>query len=560
MKRLEWQPDLGRIVIRFSYDPLLVAEVKKIPGRQWHRDQKLWSVPLDSVGEAARILMPLGFDPAPEVERCLNGEVEGLAGIGEQVAEAATPSDQVNAGWSVTRLNETVRDVLQSSVPETIWLQGEVLEFDRNRQRDHIFFKIVEKVEGEDRPRASVTAVLFLRNKDRVLKRFAETETDLADGLQIRVQVRVDLYVQNGSYQVVVEDIDPTYTLGEIAQRRERIMAEIRKRGLEQQNLSIPWPLVPLRIGVLTSPDSDAWKDLIHELRGSGFAFEVALYGVHVQGERTEREVLEGLKYFEQRAAEFDVLLLVRGGGSRADLMAFDSLPLALAVAQHPLKIMVGIGHQADRSVLDDLSHSEKTPTAAGQQLVQQVSGFWQRVRDQGARIMIGARHRVDRCRADLNGSRSQIARGTSLAMLEQRRRLQLQASGLESAAAGQLGEARGTIRASRQRLSSGTARVFRVAADQRSGQEGRLQASATLQLARERERLAARQVQVRGADPQTILARGFAWVRDQSGHTIGSHAGVSIDQKVTVRFVDGVVDARIEATRSDSSVGLSSR
>ncbi len=560
MKRLEWQADLGRIVIRFSYDPLLVAEVKMIPGRQWHRDQKLWSVPLGSAGEAARILMPLGFEPTAEVERLLNGEVEGLAGIGEQVAETAAPSDPVSEGWSVTRLNETVRDALQRSLPETIWLQGEVLEFDRNSHRDHIFFKIVEKVEGEDRPRASVTAVLFQGNKDRVLKRFAETETDLTDGLQVRIQVRVDLYVLNGSYQVVVEDIDPTYTLGEIARRRERILAELRNRGLEQQNLSRHWPLVPLRIGVLTSPGSDAWKDLIDELRGSGFSFDVALYGVHVQGERTEAEVLKGLEYFEQHAADFDGLLLVRGGGSRADLMAFDSLPLALAVAQHPLKIMVGIGHQADRSVLDEIAHSEKTPTAAGQQLVQQVSGFWQRVRDQVSRIMIGARHRIDRSQSSLNSSRSQIARGASLAMLEQRRRLQLVASGLESSAAGQFGEARGMLKASRQWLSSATARALRVAADQRVGQVERLQTSACQQLLRQRERLAVRQVQVRGADPQTILARGFAWVRDRSGRTIGSQAGVCIDQEISVRFVDGVVDARIEASRSDSSVGLSSR
>ena len=131
VKQLEWIPDLGRIVIRFPYDPMLVTEVKTIPGRRWHRDQKIWSVPLERVGEAARILLPLGFEPTPQVEKILNGEVEGLAGLAQQVEEAANQDESYQDGWSVSRLNEAAREALVQSVPATIWLHGEVLEFDR---------------------------------------------------------------------------------------------------------------------------------------------------------------------------------------------------------------------------------------------------------------------------------------------------------------------------------------------------------------------------------------------------------------------------------------------
>ncbi|MEE2856034.1 MAG: exodeoxyribonuclease VII large subunit [Planctomycetota bacterium] len=557
---MEWLADLGRIVIRFTYDPMLVEEVKSIPGRRWHRDRKFWSIPIESVGEAATLLLPLGFDPSSEVEGLLNGDVEGLAGLAQLVAENSGDSEAMDDGWSVTRLNETVRDAVLSSVPETVWLVGEVLEFDRNRHRDHVFFRIVEKTEGDDTPCATVSAVLFRGNRDRVLSRFEAAETDLVDGLQVRIQVRVDLYVQGGSYQVVVEDIDPAYTLGEIARRRERILAEVRKQGLHDRNLSLPFPQPALRIGVLTSPGSDAWKDLIEELRQSGFSFDVTLVGVHVQGDRAETELLAGLSYFQQRKAQFDALVLIRGGGSRADLMAFDSLPLALAVAKHPLKIVVGIGHQADRSVLDEIAHSEKTPTAAAQHMVQLVSEYWQGVRDQVARIMVGAAHSIHASRLDLKRLDARLIGASELALLENRRALQARGGWLAARAAGHLGEARGVLWALRQRLQADSLRMLARAGESRQRQQQRLQMGALASLRREGERHQARKSRVQGADPRTILSRGFAWVKDESGRTISSSEESLKGSKIEVRLRDGVLDARVEATRIDPSAGLSSR
>ncbi len=560
MKRLEWLADLGRIVIRFSYDPMLVEEVKSIAGRRWHRDQKFWSIPIESAGEAATLLLPLGFDPSSEVEGLLNGDVEGLAGLAQLVAENSGSSESKDSGWSVTRLNETVRDAVIRSVPETVWLVGEVLEFDRNRHRDHVFFRIVEKTEGDDTPCATVSAVLFRGDRDRVLSRFEAAETELVDGLQVRVQVRVDLYVQSGSYQVVVEDIDPSYTLGEIARRRERILAEVRKQGLQDRNLSLPFPKPALRVGVLTSPGSDAWKDLIEELRQSGFAFDVTLHGVHVQGDRAETELLAGLSYFQKREAQFDVLLLIRGGGSRADLMAFDSLPLALAVAKHPLKIVVGVGHQADRSVLDEIAHSEKTPTAAAQQLVRLVSEYWQGVRGQVARIMVGAAHSIHTSRLDQQRLHALIIGASELALLERRRALQARGGSLAARAAGHIGEAKGVLWALRRGLHSGSLRMLERARSHQVQQQQGLLGGAMSCLGREGERQQARKARVQGADPSTILSRGFAWVKDESGRTISTADASLKGSKIEVRLRDGVLDARVEAARIDPSAGLSSR
>lgn len=559
VKRMDWNADLGRIVLSFSYDEMLIEEVKSIAGRKWHRDHKFWSVPLESAGEAARVLIPLGFETAKDLEKLLTGEVEGLAGMARSATDPAPdPGDPQADGWTVTRLNETVREALQLSVPRSIWLVGEVLEFDRNQHRENIFFRIVEKQQDDDKPRASVTAIIWQGQRQKVLDRFAETGSDLEDGLQIRIKVRVDLYVGTGSFQVVVEDIDPSYTLGEIARRRERILAEIRKKGLTDQNQSLPWPEAPLRIGVITSPGSDAWKDLIDELANSGFSFDVSLFGVHVQGERTEQDVLAALSYFEQRATDYDVVLLIRGGGSRADLLAFDSLPLALAVAQHPLKIVIGIGHQADRSVLDELAHSEKTPTAVGQLLIQRVSDSWLTIRDRVARIMLSASRSLQTLNSDLQWLQSRVSQGIELAVSEQKRSLQARAGTLKSSAFGQIGEARGGLRAERDRLISGGWRSLRSQQDRWQRTSESLRHCAHQSFAREQERWSARNGQLRAADPMRILSRGFAWVRGESGKTIRTIGDSKTGEMLEVQIRDGVIDARVERSRKDPPADLS--
>ncbi|MGE4632089.1 MAG: exodeoxyribonuclease VII large subunit [Planctomycetota bacterium] len=556
---MDWNADLGRIVLSFSYDKMLIEEVKSIAGRKWHRDHKFWSVPLESAGEAARVLIPLGFETAKDLEKLLTGEVEGLAGMARSATDPAPdPGDPQADGWTVSRLNETVREALQLSVPRSIWLVGEVLEFDRNQHRENIFFRIVEKQQDDDKPRASVTAIIWQGQRQKVLDRFAETGSDLEDGLQIRIKVRVDLYVGTGSFQVVVEDIDPSYTLGEIARRRERILAEIRKKGLTDQNQSLPWPEIPLRIGVITSPGSDAWKDLIDELANSGFSFDVSLFGVHVQGERTEQDVLTALSYFEQRATDYDVVLLIRGGGSRADLLAFDSLPLAVAVAQHPLKIVIGIGHQADRSVLDELAHSEKTPTAVGQLLIQRVSDSWLTIRDRVARIMLSASRSLQTLNSDLQWLQSRVSQGIELAVSEQKRSLQARAGTLKSSAFGQIGEVRGGLRAERDRLISGGWRSLRIQQDRWQRTSESLRHCAHQSFAREQERWSARNGQLRAADPMRILSRGFAWVRGESGKTIRSIGDSKTGEMLEVQIRDGVIDARVERSRKDPPAGLS--
>ena len=188
----------------------------------------------------------LGFQAAPEVEKLLTGEIEGIAGLTQEAETIREHSGEDHASgestdWSVSRLNEEVRLAILQGMPKTLWLQGEVMGADRSLGRgsnaSHLYFRLVEKEQGADRPRAEVSAVMWNFRRDASFRKLEENGTPLEDGLKIRVKVRLDLYVARGQYQVTVEEIDPEFTLGELARRREEILAEVRRLGVERNNL-----------------------------------------------------------------------------------------------------------------------------------------------------------------------------------------------------------------------------------------------------------------------------------------------------------------------------------
>jgi exodeoxyribonuclease VII large subunit len=360
----------AHLLIRFPYREDLVAEVKNVPGRRWDSRQKTWRVPTAQVELVYATFSRHLFEFAPEVSSLLAGTLGGAPrapAVTVPVAATAT-ADAI----SVSTLNERVRGILRGGFEGSFWLVGEIVDLDKQGGRQHRFFSLVEKAPGEARPRARVEAALFEGTARTLLPRLAAggTEFTLRDGIEIRALVHVDLYVPTGRFQVVVDDIDPTFTLGKLALSREAVLLELQKLQLAERNRSLPLPTPARRIGVLASPDSDGWNDFLRQLQESGIGFDLTLVPVRVQGAELRPSMLAALAWLAERAADFDAVCILRGGGSRTDLAGFDDRDVALAVARHPLKILIGIGHQRDLSVLDAIAHSEKTPTAVAAFLV----------------------------------------------------------------------------------------------------------------------------------------------------------------------------------------------
>lgn len=550
---VELAADRANLNIRFPYRPDLVDLVKSLPSRRWDPKDKVWRVPATDVEKVYTVFSRHLFEFAPEVSALLAGTLRPAPaapaptqrkpraaklplGVDDDEDASSPPtggaSPATAPALTVSQLNAVVRDGLKKLFPDAFWVVGEVVDFDKGAGKPYRFFKLVEKSATGDAAEASVEIAMFGDVVQRLLPALARHEPPLTlrDGLEIRALVRVDLYQKTGRFQLQVQDIDPSFTLGKLALSREQVLRELAQSGLAARNRSLGFPVPALRIGVLTSPEADGWNDFLRHLEESGCGFDVTLVPVKVQGADLKPTMLAGLRWFAEHADDFDVLCIVRGGGSRTDLAWFDDRDVAFAVARHPLKVVIGIGHQRDQSVLDMIAHSEKTPTAVAQLLVRGVEDARADVRERAERLLAAVADQL----ADAGLALTRCARDVQRAATER-----LHGARVDLAGAG-------------RRLLAGTAlRLQREGAELRAAGV-RASRGAERRIERAQARLEQQATRHRLLDPRRVLARGFALVRDAQGRVLPGAAGLQAGAAIEVCFRDGRAAARVEAVRKD--------
>lgn len=531
---IELDSDGRTLLIRFPYREDLVDEIRNMPGRRWDRGGKVWKVPATHTEIVVGTFMRYGFEVTPEVSGILAGttaiveQEESSTGTKAKSGDSKAGAED-SAQWGVGELNNRVRDVLAGAFPKRVLVVGEILDFDKNQDRKHIFFTLIEK-SGQEQIAAKVDVALFERTAGKILPALAKKDLTLRDGIEILVEARVDFYPKSGRFQLIIEDIRPEFTLGKLAISREQILQELRQKGLERRNAELAMPKPALRIGVLTSPDSDGWNDFHRELETAGIGFELSLYPVKVQGAELRPTMLAGLQWFTEQSHRHDVLCILRGGGSRTDLAWFDDRDVALAVAEHPLKILCGIGHQRDRSVLDFLTHSEKTPTALAAFLVDQILEARQKILDSGRRLREIGRASIETAR------RALTARASALLRLLQ----------------GRLAGESQRLQGSANRLRRGSIGLLQLQRTDLVSRAVRVRGAARSMLAQEDHRMQTREARQRLLDPGRVLGRGYALVRDGNDKILTDISKMHAGQKLHLQLRDGRVDTTIDAIQAD--------
>jgi exodeoxyribonuclease VII large subunit len=516
---IELDRDGQHLLIRFPYREDLVDEVRNLPGRRWDRNRKVWRVPATHAEAVVSTMMRHGFEVTSEVTSIVAGTAAAPAPTKLAVAPRphAVAANQT-LPLSVSALNTRVRDHLRGAFPSNLLVVGEIVDLDKRNSGKHLFFTLVEKAPGGQRIAAAVEAVMFEGAAARILPELERHHLSLRDGIEILVEARVDLYPASGRFQLVIEAIRPEFTLGRLALSRDEILEELARRRLDRSNLERAMGTPPLRIGVLSSPDSDGWNDFLAELAGAGIGFEVGLFPIKVQGADLKPTLMAGLRWFARHAAAYDVLCVLRGGGSRTDLAGFDDLDLAIEVAQHPLKVLCGIGHQRDQTVLDAITESVKTPTAAAARLVAAVASARDSLASAQDRLATDARDAVAAARRELAAGTDRLARrvGASLVVARQgilSASLRLSSgtrTGLRSATAAidrRWDRVDGAARAMLRAEWHGTAALHRDVA--RAARARVCDTRVAIDSAADRLRL---------LDPRRVLARGYALVRDSAG------------------------------------------
>ncbi len=304
----------------------------------------------------------------------------------------------------VSELNQFIKDVINSGFPQAIWVCGEIQGYDRNKDRTHVFFELVEKDPNSKDIVARIGLVIFANRKfqiESVLRR-SENAFALKDDIEVKFACKVDFYAPHGAVRLIVEDIDPTYTLGKIAQEKQRLITLLKEKGVLDKNKELKLPTVALNIGLITAYDSAAYNDFISELQKSGIGFKIYLRDSLMQGKKAEADIVKAIDKLN-RVSALDVIVITRGGGSISDLSCFDSQLIAERIAASNFPVLSGIGHEINTTITDLAAHTyAKTPTAIAQFLVGSVQNFLNTLNEQGSKIVELAENMIDRERQRL--------------------------------------------------------------------------------------------------------------------------------------------------------------
>ena len=400
---------------------------------------------------------------------------------------------------SLFDLNALVRRSLEQCLPDEYWVQAELSDV-RSNSTGHCYLEFLQKDPRSNSLVAKARGMIW-SNIYRLLKPYFEETTGQAftSGIKVLVKVTVQFHELYG-YSLTVQDIDPTYTLGDMARRRREILLQLEEEGVLALNKELKMPMLPQRIAVISSATAAGYGDFCHQLmHNSGrLFFYTELFPALMQGNQVEESILAALDRVNARVNEFDVVVIIRGGGATSDLSGFDTYLLAAACAQFPIPIITGIGHERDDTVLDSVAHTRvKTPTAAAELLIR--------------RVMEAAEY--------LDELSFRLQQGVFALLEQEHRKLATIQTRIPTLVNRKLADARFALLAARKDLT---------------------QVTKTL-LSRQRHRLELLQQRIMDASPEKLLSRGYS-ITLKEGKVVTDATLLQAGDELTTRLLKGEV------------------
>lgn len=425
--------------------------------------------------------------------------------------------------FSLRELQLAVRERLAEAFPLPVWVAAEISEMKVNYS-GHCYLELVEKGGANGVPAAKASAVIWRSHYGPIASYFAsKTGQQLSVGMKVLVRVTISYHELYGlSFQI--QDIDPTYTVGDWEQQRQQTIARLREEGVWEMNRELGVSRVPQRVAVVSSANAAGYQDFCKEIARSAYRVELTLFDAFMQGHGAEDSIIEALERVADRADEFDVVALIRGGGSQSDLACFNSYRLCAHVAQFPLPVVTGIGHDKDESVADMVAARRlKTPTAVAAWVVEELSEF------DGELEALG--QAVERCAREF--------------LTSERQRLERNAAMIATQSLGATRRLELTLERYRSELRRASEKLLADERNRTTRAEENLRRATDYFVRSERDRLGAMAQAVAARDPQRIMALGFAVV-SLGGRAVSDASQVATGAEVAIRLAKGELKAKI--------------
>ena len=427
---------------------------------------------------------------------------------------------------SLYELNSLVRDVISMSLPDSYWVEAELSEA-REGYGGHCYMELIEKDEHSNTPIAKAHASCW-RTRWMLLKPQFERVTGqrIHAGMKVLLKVHAQFH-ENYGFSWIVDDIDPTYTMGDMARKRMEIIQTLKEEGVFDLQKELKLPMFCQRIAVISSATAAGYGDFCNQLadNGYGLQFTTALFAATMQGEGVEQSVISALNRINEEWENWDCVVIIRGGGATSDLSGFDTLALAENVANFPLPIITGIGHERDESVLDMISFQRvKTPTAAAAFLIDHLTEVYARIEDAQEAIVNYVKRRLQVERMKFERLSTQIPTLFSLVKVRQSNRLD-------------------------QLLNRLKVKAERIPADglhRLEMLEARLKEPVARKLERELHRIDMLSQRAIAQDPERLLSRGYS-ITLKDGKSIKDASQLKAGDEIETRFAKGVAKAVVK-------------
>jgi exodeoxyribonuclease VII large subunit len=405
------------------------------------------------------------------------------------------------SSYSLLELNQYIRRVISLNFDEAIWIECEIGQ--ASLSRGHWYLDLIQKEENtivaQCQAAMWANVYYFLKRKSPI-----PPEEILKQGVAVKLKVNVDFHERYG-LKLIIEDIDSSFTIGQLEMQRQAILKAIQERGLIRKNAETHLPVVVQRLAVISSERAAGYKDFVKHLEDNfyGFDIRISLLEAAMQGQAVEKEILSCLDQVETCLDDYDAVAIIRGGGGRTDLAAFDNLALAVRIARFPIPVLIGIGHEIDQSVLDLVAYqSLKTPTAVADYIIERNATFESNLDGLGIMIKEEVRQRLHNEQRHISGLAHGVNHAVRARMIREGNRLD---------------HAMHMIKQAGKHL-----------------------------VTRHQQRIDFMETLLHAIDPDQVLARGYT-ITSIDGETITEAKTLKAGMTIQTTFIDGTVKSKIE-------------
>ena len=430
--------------------------------------------------------------------------------------------NQENRSYSVKQYMTSLKQKVEST--PAVWVHGVITQI--SEKPKVVYMSIADFEEGSVIPQATVSLSCFAAKFAAIKAKIASFDNPFEIKPQIKVQllIRAEVYVPYGKLQAQILDIDPVYTLGELALTNSAILRKLATEGLLDKNKSVTFAEMPLRVGLITGEGTAAYRDFSTKLAESPFAFHIVPAFAKMQGNETESSVIEALETLRNNP-ELDVVCIVRGGGSKTDLTFFDSEALCRAVANYPIPVFTGIGHEIDRSLLDEVAYQACiTPTDCAKHLIERAIESWDALIRATRNIAEGARNCLGEYKNELTTTGHQLQQILGRRFTQEKTTLAQIAVSLKKDMHFLFQSESGRIQRNEEGLRQGTRKIIEF----------------------EKAKFELNEQKVKAADPKQVLAKGYTLTLGANGKFIRNASELKPGDRITTRFRGGDVTSQV--------------